>query len=109
MKPKHLLWLLVGLLIWVVCHNAWLIYGAKTYYFGTAAIIAISACILHDIQHTFLTRVFLFLSINNLADELFFDPAAFSVNEYITFLLFFVYSIYRNRKPLKAWISGIRL
>ena len=107
MKPKHLIWLLCGVVVWLLCHNLWIVYGASTYYFGTAFIIAVSSYILYDIRAHFLTRFFLFLSINNLADELFFDPTEFSPFEYLAFFAFFAYNTYTNRKQIAQWWKSI--
>lgn len=107
MKPRHLIWLLCGVVIWLLCHNIWIVYGASTYYFGTAFIIAVSSYILYDIRAHFLTRFFLFLSINNLLDELFFDPTQFSWVEYCAFFAFFAYNTYTNRKQIAQWWKSI--
>jgi hypothetical protein len=107
MKSKHLIWLLSGIVIWLLCHNLWIVYGASTYYFGTAAIIAVASYILYDIRAHFLTRFFLFLSLNNMADELFFDPEVFSTLEYLAFLAFFAWNTYTNRKQIATWWKSI--
>lgn len=96
MKTKHIRQLFLGVVVWIVCHNLWVLCGTSTYYFGTAFIIAVCGWILHDIHKSVITRIFVFLSFNNIADELFFDPSAFSLNEYLTFLLFIIYSLWRN-------------
>ena len=94
--PSHILG--ISLLIWIVTYNVWQYTDACIYYIGTAQIIMAASWIIHTrtegVNH-FISRVFLFLSFNNLADELFFDPTAIELNEFLMFALFLIYSAWK--------------
>lgn len=104
MSSNNAFVLTIALIIWVFCHTAWIFVGVNTYYIGTAIIILASAYVINSITrkgwHKLITRLFLYLALNNIADELFFDPKQFDINEYLTFIFYTIYTIYKNWKHL---------
>lgn len=87
-----------SILTWLICNTAWIFFGAPTYYFGTAFIIFISSVIINSstekgTYQKLITEVFIFLALNNLIDELFFDATVIELNEYLAFILYLTYKI----------------
>lgn len=98
MTNINLFILIFGIIFWIFCHTTWVIFGYGMYYIGTATIIFISSHLIHSVQkrNTYsriITRLFLFLSFNNLLDEIFFDPKVFDINEYIIFIFYLIYTL----------------
>jgi len=98
MVVNNIIFLIVGLLVWIFCHTAWMFTSYNTYYIGTAFIIFVSSYVINNITenksyHKLITRLFLFFAFNNLLDEIFFDPKVFDWNEYLICLSYLIYVI----------------
>lgn len=83
----------ISLFCWVLCYNLWQFYGYNLYYIGNAIIIASSSFIIFSInkkeskEKRIISLIFFILAMNNLVDEVLFDPCKFDINEYITILI----------------------
>jgi len=90
--------LLTSLVLWVVSYNIWQFTDDSVYFIGTAQLVMVCSFIIHKrtagINHI-ISRVFLFLSFNNLIDEIFFDPTRLELNEFTMFALFLIYSAWK--------------
>ena len=95
--------LIVSVITWLLCNNLWFYTDLPIYYFGTAQVIFVASLIIYTQPNktkyqNFISSIFLFISANNLLDELFFNPQAFELNEYISFLAFIIYSLWKYYK-----------
>lgn len=103
MKKWQALTLTVSLIVWLACNNLWIYTDYPIYYFGIAQIIFVASLLIYTQPNktkyqNFISSIFLFISANNLLDELFFDPQAFELNEYISFVAFTIYSLWKHYK-----------
>lgn len=91
-----------SIIVWIICNSTWIYFDESVYYIGIAQMIFVASFVIHSQVNSridkFITRFFLFLAFNNIVDELFFDPTAFSINEYLTVLLFIIYNLFRQWK-----------
>jgi hypothetical protein len=97
-KAQHYI-LLVSLIIWVVSYNLWIFFDSSVYYIGTAVfILGLSLLIDMSVKEKWkqiTSKFFLILAVNNVLDEVFFNPTTFDFNEYITIFLFLIYTAWR--------------
>lgn len=104
MKNWHYLLLTCSLIVWLLCNNLWPYTEVEIYYFGIAQVIFVSSVIIHQQPKDkkwkkLISASFVFLSLNNLLDEMFFNPQAFDASEYISviaYLIYFIWKTYRN-------------
>ena len=99
MKRWSTLLLTASIVVWITCNNLWVYTSTPIYYFGIAQLIFISSLIIHvqpskSKYQLFISRAFLFLAANNLLDEMFFNPQAFELNEYLTCASYVIYSLW---------------
>ena len=101
-KQKAILWIaiivsLITYMGWKPIHN---IYGVQVFYVGMALFINLLAIYIWRNSRRKLIPAFILLtlSINNLLDELFYDPTKFQANEILFLLLIIIYSfkLYKN-------------
>jgi len=99
---------LASFFVWVVSYNAWQLLGVNIYYVGQASIILGCAwLIFKQNKHSdnkisvVITEIFLLFSINNMADELFFDPTRVSINEFIFVFGYTALKLYKTWKNTK--------
>ncbi len=100
MKLKSCI-LTFSILFWVIAYNVWQYTTPDIYYIGTAQLVLVCSWLIHVSAtgiHKVVSRVFLFLALNNLLDELFFDPTKFDINEFVMFALFFIHTLYKWKK-----------
>jgi len=97
---------LASFIVWVVSYNAWQFFGVNIYYIGQASLILGCAWLIfkqnkgaQNKMSVTITEIFLLFAVNNMADELFFDPTRLSANEFI-----FVFG-YTTLKLYKTWIN----
>jgi hypothetical protein len=76
--------LIIGLVMWVLFHTAWLFFGRRTFELGQAFIIYASSLILLLEFKDKVSEVFHAIALNEILDELFFNPYELSWNEYLT-------------------------
>jgi len=98
----------LSLLIIIFSYSFWKVikenYGIQIFYLGTATafigfILAYHIRISRDREkYKVITTIALLLAINNLADELFFDPKTTGINEYLTALLIVLSTLYNYYK-----------
>ena len=95
MRNKQALFLLAGMIFWLFAYNAWHFIGTSLYYYGTALIVLVSSIIInHNAKEGFpklISSIFLFISLNNFIDELFFNPQTVDINEYVMSLIYITY------------------
>ena len=77
-------------------------YGVQIFYIGTA-LAFIGFILSYHIRikkekYKIVTTIALLLAINNLADELFFNPGITGINEYLTALIITLTTLYKYRK-----------
>lgn len=80
------------------------LYPGYAYYFGDAVCWLLAALYVQQLATGFaqvLAIVFIGFTVNNLLDELIFDPYRFQWNEVVT-ALFFLYFAWREYKRVKA-------
>jgi hypothetical protein len=83
-QKKSKIALIVGIVMWVSFHSAWLFFGRETFEIGQAFIIyASSLTLLLEFKNK-LSHVFHAIALNEILDELFFNPFELSWNEYLT-------------------------
>jgi hypothetical protein len=70
--------------MWVLFHTAWLFFGRKTFELGQAFIIYTSSLILLLEFKNKVSEVFHAFALNEILDELLFNPYELSWNEYVT-------------------------
>lgn len=106
MKDKDFALFIVGVVTWVITYNIWVLVGESTYYIGTAFMIAVCSYLINNVTKVgwqkIVSRFFLFISVNNLIDELLFDPTAFELNEYLTCIIYFIYTLWKHYTTLNT-------
>ena len=92
---------IIGLCSWILGQLLWVLVGTQAYYIGVAIFITTLVGIIHMNTETGwkkqVSKIALFICVNNIFDELFFDPTLFSYNELITTLLI-IFSTWINYK-----------
>lgn len=95
MSFRQSILLTLGLFVWVFTYNTWQFLGNSTYYIGTAFIVFVASLIInHNTKDNFqklISKTFVFLSANNLIDEIFFDPTEINIHEYLSFIIYTMY------------------
>ena len=93
------------LLAWIISYNLWVILGVGVYYIGQALMIFGASWVIYfqnkggqNKYSLIITELFFIFSINNLADEILFDPKSFEFNEYAAMFLATFLTIFRWRK-----------
>ena len=92
---------IIGLCSWISGQLLWVLVGTQAYYIGVVIFITTLVGIIH--MNTEIgwkkqvSKIALFICVNNIFDELFFDPTLFSYNELITTLLI-IFSTWINYK-----------
>lgn len=87
-------------LVSILAYNLWPFFDC--FYIGIAIVFFLCALALvlkseHETIERRIYFVFLFLSINNLLDEIFFDPKTFGANEYLIATLIIAHQTYLQR------------
>lgn len=99
----------ISLLVWLVSNTAWIFLGSPVYYIGVAFMIFGSCLSLHlmKILPRWLTTIGFLISLNNLIDELFFDPTEINFNEYFVFGTAIIFICIRKNKLKtdKYWVK----
>ena len=97
--------------MWVFFYTAWLFFGRETFEFGQAFIIYASSLVLLIQFKNKITESFHIIALNQLADEIFFDPYLISWNEYLTIgvLLLLIFTPFSLTSLTKLLISKTRI
>lgn len=93
---KELILFSCGLLGWVFGQLCWVYLGGQAYYISIAILIFILIYIIHlntDSWRKHITRLAMFISFNNLVDEVLFDPTKFDWNEILIVLLYTLFNL----------------
>ena len=103
MINKILIWLALGVM--VVSYNTWTFtinspfHFLKDIYFeGMALSIFILSVVAYRMLKFVGTEIFVGLALNNLLDEMFFDPKKIDSNEYMIAALTIIFIIYKYKK-----------
>jgi hypothetical protein len=82
---------------WMPIKENW---GVSIFYVGTALSLVGYTFVLFRKFQCLITEIILAATVNNLADELFFEPTRLEVNEYITFLIIVIIILHNGRKRI---------
>ena len=92
--------ILSGLIV-VIGYNLWLFIDCFYECVAIGFVLCFLSLVLKSEKGTLENRIYfvwLFLAINNLIDEIFFDPQKFGVNEYVIALLIIAHQRCQRRK-----------
>jgi hypothetical protein len=88
---KNNIILKIGIIVSIISYNLWPFineYGITIFYKGNALFIFLLALYIRQTNKKNFTTFFLFcVTLNNLLDELLFDPQKIGINEYIATVL----------------------
>lgn len=70
-------------------------YGVKIFYSGNALTLLMMSWVISRLDRGFFSSLLLVCCINNLIDELFFDPTKLQINEYIGFIITTIILVYK--------------
>lgn len=95
--------LIVSLIIWILGSSFWEYTSIAIYHFGIAQMVLVSSIVIYNQPNktpyqSFVSRVVLYVSANNLADELFFNPCVIELNEYLSFFTFVIHTTWKVYK-----------
>lgn len=77
MKPLIAIATIVGITTYMI----WQTLPKGSFYIGNAIMVMLLAIVVHKTYHTFWSFVLMYGAINNLLDELFFEPGTLGINE----------------------------
>jgi lipoprotein signal peptidase len=97
MKTKSEVILFISAIMFsMIGQLSWEIMGREVYYLSIASLTLSLILIIHKNTKgwlKYITSIALFIAINNLIDEIFFDPTKFSWNEIFTIIVYIIHTI----------------
>lgn len=84
----------------VAAYNLWMLFPVPVFYKGMAIVFFLSAMLIRtgsktDTTYRYLCDVWMWLTVNNLIDEFFFDPRKVQWNEYFFGIIIITHATYK--------------
>jgi len=90
--------LTLSVIIWVACWISWMFFGREFFEVGQAfAIFGFSSAFVVAFPLWKISKISFAIALNQLMDELFFDPFKVDINEYICMIAIVLLIIYNDK------------